>query len=63
MEENGRTAMRPKKRELKRKSCATFSTRSLNTMSTGLRNNAYGNRYDEAITSLRRQLEILDVWA
>ena len=61
---NGKNAIQPIEEELKRKLCATSSTRSLNTINTGLR--GYKDQrqdIEEAIKSLRRQLEIIDEWA
>ena len=64
MAENGRSAIRPIGEKMKCKLCATSSTRSLNTINTGLR--GYKDQrqdIEEAIKSLRRQLEIIDEWA
>ena len=57
---NGKTAMQPIEEEIMQKRCVKSSTRILNTMSTGLRSNAYRNGYEEVIKGLRRQLETID---
>ncbi len=59
MEVNGRIAMQPLEEGMRQKRCAASSTRSLNTMNTGL-SRSYRNGYEDVIKELRRQLETID---